>query len=189
MHLPRTLRAAETSPLETFVPTRAITRGPKFHWFGYYDKRQFHPTNRFVLANQVSFEGRGPTGDDTIKVGYVDTQNDDQWHELGTSNAWGWQQGCMLQWVGDGGDRILWNDRQGDSFVCTIKHPTQGSLIIRRPIYTITADGRYGLSVDFRRIDNLRPGYGYDGLADPNVARRAPDDSGIWRVDLQTGEQ
>ena len=44
--------AAETGPLETFVPTRAITRGPRNHWFGYYDKREFDPTNRYVLCQR-----------------------------------------------------------------------------------------------------------------------------------------
>lgn len=185
----RPLFAAGTGPLETFVPTRALTRGPMNHWFGYYDKREFDPTNRFILANQTSFEGRGPTGDDVIRVGYVDTQHDDAWHEIGTSRAWGWQQGCMLQWVGAQGDKVLWNDRQDDSFVCRIYSKADGSIrTLPRPIYTISQDGSFGLSVDFRRIDNLRPGYGYDGLADPNVAIRAPEDSGIWRVDLESGE-
>ncbi|MFK8113545.1 MAG: hypothetical protein AB8B91_15170 [Rubripirellula sp.] len=182
--------AAETGPLETFVPTRAITRGPANHWFGYYDKRQFDPTNRYVLANQTSFEGRSPRGTDQIQVGYVDTQDDDKWHRIGISRAWGWQQGCMLQWVGDRGDRILWNDREGDNFVCRIHSMADGSVrTLSRPIYTISSDGRFGLSADFRRIDNLRPGYGYDGLADPHVAERAPKDSGVWRVDLETGQE
>ena len=187
--VPLKTSAAEPGPLETFVPTRMITRGPANHWFGYYDKREFDPTSRFVLANQTSFEGRGPTGDDEIKVGYVDTANDDRWHQIGSSRAWGWQQGCMLQWIGDRGENILWNDRQGDSFVCRIYSVADQSVrTIGHPIYTISNDGRFGLSVDFRRIDNLRPGYGYDGLADPNVDQHAPEDSGIWRVDLETGD-
>jgi hypothetical protein len=181
---------AAAGPLETLVPTRAITRGPQNHWFGYYDKREFDPSGKLVLSNQVDFEGRAPTGDDSIRVGYVDTGDNDTWHPIGTSGAWGWQQGCMLQWVGDSGNRILWNDRQGDSFVCRIYSKSDGSTrTLPRPIYTISADGSFGLAVDFRRIDNLRPGYGYDGLADPNVNRRAPDDSGIWRVDLETGNE
>ena len=180
---------AETGPLETFVPCRAITRGPRYHWFGYYDKREFDPSGRRVLAGEVDFEGRSPTAEDAITVGYVDTARDDRWHPVGRSRAWGWQQGCMLQWVGPGGDRVLWNDRQGDSFVCRVHSLGDGTTrTLPRPIYTLSADGRFGLSVDFRRIDNLRPGYGYDGLADPNVERCAPDDSGIWRVDLRTGE-
>jgi hypothetical protein len=182
-------QAIDTGPLETFVPCRAITKGPKNHWFGYYDKREFDPTNTLVLANEVAFEGRSPIADDRIAVGYVDTTRGDSWHEIGTSNAWGWQQGCMLQWLGDDGKRILWNDRQGDSFVCRVySTETKKIRTLEKPIYTVSPDGRFGLSADFRRIDNLRPGYGYDGLADPNVARRAPDDSGIWRVDLETGE-
>ena len=182
--------AQTTGPLETSVPCRAITSGPKHHWFGYYDKREFDPAGKLVLAGEVSFEGRSPTGDDVIGVGYVDTANNDRWQPIGKSNAWGWQQGCMLQWVGDDGDTILWNDREGDSFVCRIYSRKSGKLrTLRRPIYTISRDGTFGLSVDFRRIDNLRPGYGYDGLADPNVANRAPEDSGIWRVNLKTGEE
>ncbi|MCC9599916.1 hypothetical protein LOC67_05035 [Stieleria sp. JC731] len=181
--------AAETGPLETFVPCRAVTRGPKNHWFGYYDKREFDPTNSLILSNEVDFEGRSPTGTDRIGVGYVDTDNHDQWIPIGTSGAWGWQQGCMLQWIGNDGKQVLWNDREGDSFVCRIySTETKQVRTIGMPIYTVAPNGKFGLSADFRRIDNLRPGYGYDGLADPNVHDRAPEDSGIWRVDLETGE-
>ncbi|WP_286764459.1 MULTISPECIES: hypothetical protein [Rhodopirellula] len=179
---------SETGPLETFVPTRTITHGPKFHWFGYYDKQEFDPTGRFVLSNEVDFEGRSPNAEDRIGVGYVDTANNDQWIPLGTSQAWGWQQGCMLQFVGQDGKRVLWNDQDGDRFVCRIRDLESGQTkTIDRPIYTISQDGRTGLSADFRRINNLRPGYGYSGLADPHVDERAPEESGVWRVDLQTG--
>lgn len=176
-------------PLETTVPVRTITSGPKHHWFGYYDKREFDPSDKLVLSNEVSFEGRSPTADDSIGVGYVDTADGDRWHELGRSNAWGWQQGCMLQWVGNDGKRVLWNDRDGDRFVCRIHDlATKSTRTIDRPIYTISGDGSFGLSADFRRIDNLRPGYGYDGLSDPYVDQRAPEESGVWKVDLRTGE-
>ena len=50
---------------------RPITRGPKFHWRGYYDKLLFDPTHRFVLAHEVDFEGRSPRSDDAIRVGLV----------------------------------------------------------------------------------------------------------------------
>ncbi|MHC4507035.1 MAG: hypothetical protein ACYTFI_27425, partial [Planctomycetota bacterium] len=84
---------------EALPPVRAITRGPKFHWFGYYDKLEFDPTGRYVVGMEVGFEHRSPRPDDVIKVGMVDLADDDRWIELGESRAWGWQQGCMLQWV------------------------------------------------------------------------------------------
>ncbi len=178
----------ETSPLETFVPCRQITHGPAHHWFGYYDKQEFDPSDRFVLGNQVSFEGRGPTADDEIAVGYVDTAENDSWTEIGRSRSWGWQQGCMLQWVGTSGREVMWNDREGERFVCRIYDvQTQRVRTIPRPIYTLSADGRIGLSLDFSRLDNLRPGYGYEGLTDMHVADHSPHEDGIWRVDMASG--
>ena len=42
---------------ESFPPIRAVTRGPGFHWFGYYDKLQFDPSGRYILGPTVkSFE-------------------------------------------------------------------------------------------------------------------------------------
>ena len=66
---------------------RAITRGPKFHWRGYYDKLLYSPDDRFVLANEVDFEGRSPTPADALRVGMVDTQDGDRWIDLGGSGA------------------------------------------------------------------------------------------------------
>jgi len=81
------------------APVRAITQGPKFHWFAYYDKLQCDPTGRYCLGMEVDFEHRSPKPDDVIKVGMIDLQDGDRWAGLGESRAWCWQQGCMLQWL------------------------------------------------------------------------------------------
>ena len=81
------------------IQVRAITEGPRYHWFGYYDKPQFSRDNSLVLGMQVDFQKRSPTSDDVIKMGYFDLKNNDQWVEIGESRSWGWQQGCMLQWI------------------------------------------------------------------------------------------
>src|SRR6056297_3153879 len=123
-------------PLETFVPTRTVTNGPKYHWFGYYDKREFDSSGTKVLAGEVEFEGRSPVADDSIGVGYVDTADADRWDEIGRSSAWGWQQGCMLQWVGQTDRTVLWNDQDGDRFVCRLHDTKTGQTrTIDRPIY------------------------------------------------------
>jgi len=49
-------------------PTRAVTRGPKFHWFGYYDKYQLDPGNRYLLSMEVDFEHRLPKADEQGKT-------------------------------------------------------------------------------------------------------------------------
>ena len=124
-------RAAEE---EKLPPVRALTRGPKFHWFGYYDKWEFDPTGRYVLGMEVDFEHRSPQPDDVIKVGMVDLEKGDRWIELGESRAWDWQQGCMLQWLPGSKTEVLWNDRQGQRFAshqeCAGVEPAGGR---RRP--------------------------------------------------------
>ncbi len=169
-------------------PIRAITRG-RFHWFGYYDKFQFDPTNRYVLGNEVSFEHRSPRPDDPIKVGMVDLDDGDKWIELGETTAWNWQQGCMLQWLPGSNSEVMWNDREDDHFVCHILDVKTGARrTLPQAVYTVSPDGRWGLAPDFRRLNDTRPGYGYAGILDPNRQQLAPQDAGIWKIDMQTGE-
>ena len=176
-------------PEQELPPVRAITQGPKFHWFGYYDKLQFDPTCRYVLGMEVGFEGRSPRPDDVIKIGMVDLADGDKWTELGESRAWCWQQGCMLQWRPGSKTEILWNDRQGGRFVCHILDvQTRKKRTIPWPVYAVSPDGKAAVAPDFRRVQDMRPGYGYPGLPDPHKDVLAPADSGIWRIDLATGE-
>ena len=167
---------------------RPITVGPRYHWFGYYDKLQFDPMGRYVLGMEADFEHRSPRPDDVIRIGMVDLEEDDRWIELGQSRAWGWQAGCMLQWRPGSQTEIVWNDREDGRFVARIldvKTASQRSLAL--PIFTLGPDGRTALSIDFHRLEDMRPGYGYAGIPDPNRNVLAPDDAGICRLDLETG--
>jgi hypothetical protein len=173
-----------------FPPFRVVTHGPKFHWFGYFDKLQFDPSGRFALGMEVDFEHRSPTPDDTIRIGMVDLQDKDRWIELGSSRSWCWQQGCMLQWIPGSRSRVLWNDREGDRFVCRILDvETKEMRTISHPVYALSPDGKTAISTDFSRLAEMRPGYGYAGLPDLYSASPAPKETGIFRVDLESGAQ
>ncbi|MFN4257873.1 MAG: twin-arginine translocation signal domain-containing protein [Gemmataceae bacterium] len=175
---------------EQLPPVRTITRGPKHHWFGYYDKLEFDPSCRYVLGMAVDFEHRSPRPDDVIQIGMVDLRDNNRWVELGQSSAWGWQQGCMLQWLPGSATEILWNDRAGDHFVCHILDTkTRRRRTLPQPIYTLSPDGRSAVAVDFRRLNDVRPGYGYCGLPDPYADELTPKDTGIFLVDPRTGKQ
>jgi hypothetical protein len=179
----------DVSTPDQALQARAITSGPKHHWFGYYDKLQFDPTCRYVLGMEVGFEHRSPAADDVIAVGMVDLQDHCRWIDLGTSRAWCWQQGCMLQWRPGSGSEIVWNDREGDRFVCHVLDVESGhKRTLPHPIYTVSPDGHTAIGTDFRRVNHMRPGYGYAGLPDPNQDMLAPNDAGIYRLDLETGE-
>jgi len=136
----------------------------------------------------LDFEMRSPTKDDIIKLGYVDIKDNDKWVEIGESRAWSWQQGCMLQWIPGSDSKVIWNDRRGDKFVSIIKDLKTGKeKIIPKAIYALSPDGKYAVSTDFERIQNYRKGYGYPGVPDPYKHLNAPEDSGIYRINLETG--
>ena len=182
------LAAAGFAAGEKLPPVRQITRGPKFHWFGYYDKLEFDPSGRYVLGMEADFEHRSPRPDDVIKIGMVDLRDGDRWVELGTSSAWCWQQGCMLQWVPGSKTDVLWNDREGGRYVCRVLDVhTRKRRTVPHPIYALSPDGRHAISADFRRLNDMRPGYGYAGLPDPHAGEWAPRDAGLTRIDLATG--
>lgn len=183
-------RAAARQPRRQadLPPVRVITREPGFHWFGYYDKLQFSPDDRFVLSNRVSFENRSPTADDVIEIGMVDLEDGDAWIPLGTSRAWNWQQGCMLQWVPGRESQVIWNDRERDRFVSRIVDVRTGEQqTIPHPVYSVSPDGVSAVTPDFARIGDVRLGYGYAGLPDRFADDPAPEATGLFHVNLQTG--
>ncbi len=172
-------------------PVRAITRGPKFHWFAYYDKLQFDPTSRYVLSNQVDFEHRSPTPGDEIGMGMIDLHDNDRWTELGRTKAWNWQQGSMLQWVPGSRDEVIWNERDDKEkrFISVIMNVRSGKRrTLPAPVYSISPDGKWAVYPDFKRLNDTRPGYGYCGLPDPFAAVETPEEIGIWRMNLRSGK-
>ncbi len=171
---------APTEAAPAAQTVRVITKGPKHHWFSYYDKLQFDPSGRRVLSMEVDFEHRSPTPDDSIRLGYVDLADNDRWVDLDQSNAWGWQQGCMLQWLPGSESEVIFNDREDGHYVSRILDVDSGKKrTIPHPIYAVSPDGKTAVTCDFRRIQDVRPGYGYAGFPDPFADELAPQDSGI----------
>jgi hypothetical protein len=130
--------------------------------------------------------GRQPTEEDKAVVGMFDLQKGNEFIPLAETSAWCWQQGAMLQWLADDPRKIIFNDRDSDGFVARILDIDSSSIeTLCRPIYCLSPDGQYALSVNFSRLDKERPGYGYAGIPDKWEGCDHPDDNGIWLVDMK----
>ena len=166
-----------------------ITREPLHHFFGYYDKCPWSGSEKYMLVLEVDFMDRPPSPNDIVKIGLIDLR-DYRLNIIGTSKAWNWQQGCMAQWLPPKLDeRIVYNDRLGNRFVSIILDIEKNERrILPLPIYCVSHDGRYGLSLNFARLDHTRPGYGYKGVPDPYRNVPAPKEDGIFLMDLDSGE-
>ncbi len=184
------LAATASLRAEPLPPVRAITKGPKFHWFGYYDKLQFDPSNRYVLGMEVGFEHRSPTPEDRIRIGMVDLEDRDRWIDLGETRAWCWQQGCMLQWLPGSSSEVIYNDRGDDRFISHILNVKTGKRrTLPGPVYALSPDAKWAVSTDFSRLADTRPGYGYAGVPDPYKDVLAPEQTGVWSMDLASGKR
>jgi len=172
------------------LPVKAATRGPRHHFFGYYDKDQWDPSGRYILALETRFADRPPGPDDYATVGLIDLEKPDKFEPLARTRAWNWQQGAMLQWLPGTSERlVIYNDRIEETFVSIILDIDRGKRReLPRPIYALSRDGKLALSLNFSRVHRLRPGYGYAGIPDPGERKNHPDDDGIFLMDLETGE-
>lgn len=176
--------------LTQILPAHAVTSGPLHHFFGYYDKMQWDATGRYLLGLEVPFADRSPNPDDKATIGIIDLQANNRFEPLAETTAWNWQQGTMLQWLGSAPDRlIIYNDRIGDQYVAVIRDVHSGeTTTLPRAVYAVSRDGTQGVCPNFSRIHRTRPGYGYNGVPDAWEDDPAPNDDGIYWMDLTTGE-
>ncbi len=168
---------------QSVVPLTVISPEDEYHYFfGYYDLQPFSHDNRRHLAHRTSFVDRIPTQDDVVELGYI-TVEDKQFHKVAESRAWNFQQGALLQWFDD--DHIIYNDFRDGTYCSVIKHIETGAeRIICAPLAHLSADRKWGLSINFARVWNFRPGYGYCNTEDPYFHINAPDNDGIFLVDI-----
>ena len=139
---------------------------------------------------KVDFEHRSPKADERISIGMIELTKKDRWTTLGSTTAWNWQQGCMLQWLPGETSEVIWNVRTDTGYGSKILDvDSMETRFLSEPIYALSNDGNWAVSTDFRRINDMRPGYGYEGIDDPNYEIFAPKDVGIWKIDLSNGEK
>jgi len=167
---------------------RAITTGPRHHFFGYYDMRPWDPTGRYHLVLEVDFADRPPGPDDEAVVGVVDLADGETFIPLARTRAWNFQQGAMLHWLGGPDRTVVFNDRREGRFVCVAHATASGrERIVGPAIAALSDDGRLAATLNFARIAVTRPGYGYEGLADPGEDQSVPADDGLGILDFATG--
>lgn len=169
---------------ESSVSLTCITPQDEYHYFfGYYDLQPFNSSSSRHLCHRTPFVDRIPTKDDTVEFGYI-SLNDKVFHKIGESRAWNFQQGSLLQWYDD--EHVSFNDFRNGSYCNVIKHVETGrEQLLCAPLAHLSADRKWGLSINFPRVWDFRPGYGYCNTKDPYFDINAPEDDGIFLVDVE----
>ena len=160
------------------------------YFFGYYDKSPWDATGRYMICMRAKDTWSVPDPLDTADIMLIDTEDNNSISKVATTHTWNVQQGCMAQWLGpDFSNRILYNDlREGKYCSVILDINTGEERVLPLPAYTVSADGKTALSLDFSRLHSLRLGYGYAALPESTKDVALPDTTAVWKMDIETGE-
>ncbi len=162
------------------------------YFFGFHDVSPFSWDETKLLACHNSFDLRMPKPGEGLEVGYFDFRDGvmSEWHPLGFSYAWNYHKGCRLQWLDS--THIIYNTAMDGKPVSKIMEiATLSERVIGFPIDAIHVDANACLATSFsyERLERCMPGYGYPypdgGLTDEEY----PSASGLFLVNLKTGER
>lgn len=159
------------------------------YFFGYYDKSPWDATGRYMICMRAKDTWSVPDPLEPADILLIDTKDNNSIRKVAITHTWNVQQGCMAQWLGpDYKSRILYNDmRDGRYCSVVLNVETAEERVLPMPAYTVSADGKTALSLDFSRLHSLRLGYGYAVLPETTKGVALPDTTAIWKMDIETG--
>lgn len=164
------------------------------YFFGYYDKSPWDISDRYMLCMKADNTWSDVSPREKADILLIDTQKSEtdpeRVRKIAETRAWNVQQSCMLQWLGpDFNDKVLYNDYRDGKYVSIILTlSTMEEKVIPAAVYSVSADGKFALTLDFSRLYELRPGYGYYNVPEKTKGVALPDTTAIWKIDLETGE-
>ncbi|HEX2516623.1 MAG TPA: hypothetical protein VH257_18110, partial [Chloroflexota bacterium] len=180
---------------------RPITRAPGHHFFGYYGIPPWNASQRLYACLRSDFHERPPRPAERATLGVVDlpapgssAPGAEPFRALTTTSAWNLQQGAMLHWLPSAPEtHLIFNDldERGACFRPVILDVASGERrTVPSPIGigAVHPAGGSALGLDYARLHTQRPVVGYAGGQDRTAGVLAPEDDGVWRIDLQTGE-
>lgn len=160
------------------------------YFFGYYDKSPWDASGRYMLCMRAKDTWSEPDPIGEAEILLIDTKNGNSFRVLAKTHTWNVQQGCMAQWLGpDYSSKIIYNDLRNGKYCSVILEVASGKeRVLPMPVYTVSADGKTALSLDFSRLHSLRLGYGYAALPEKTKGVALPDETCVWKMDIETGE-
>lgn len=148
-------------------------------FFGYFDKTPWSQDMRKAVFHEIRT-------DDLVNICVYSSNGITR---IGSTPLWNYQQGAMCQWHPSRSKQIIYNDVVDGEWGARIV-TDHGDEVgrINFPIQVIHPTANKGLSLNYKRLDRIRPEYGYSEPTTVFSATQSYKKDGIWSVDLSTGE-
>ncbi|WP_415980146.1 glycosyltransferase [Faecalicoccus pleomorphus] len=160
------------------------------YFYGYYDKSPWDVSDRYMICIKVKQTYKSVAPKEPGFVGVLDTKDNNKFIQIGVTHSWNVQQSCMAQWMGpDYCSRIIYNDFRDGKYCSIIYNWKDRKMekVLPLPVYDVSRDGNFALSLDFNRLHRMRPGYGYSNIPDATKGVLCPDQVCIWKMDIPSG--
>jgi hypothetical protein len=156
------------------------------YFFGFHDKCPWSANNQYLLAHKFSHGNYMPSDVDNVKIGFFWGEDWNQYHSSNISNAWNWQTGSMLQWIGNSNE-FIYNDYNGKHHVARIQN-TDGKIVgeIQKPVSAVSPDGKYALSYSFTRLRKYATAYGYANGDNDSDIQKCPNSEYLSLINLKS---
>lgn len=172
--------------LSKFLTQIFSTPDDSSRWFGYYNYDVLNENQSLLLCNYIEEDGHAPQQGQEISIGYY-TLKDKQWHPIGKSDSWNWQQGAMAQWLP--GNRVIFNFSEDNVIKSKIIDITTGEeRVLNHPIYGITPNGDTSITIEMERSYWCRA-YHYQSVANKEMDVNILKGDGIFSMDIATGNR
>jgi hypothetical protein len=179
-----------------------ITYGPDNHFFGYIGHASTIPWNgrgRYILCLRTTHQDHMPGPGEAADVCLIDTENGYAVEKIDETCGWNPQQGTMFFWNPDNADsQFFFNDRDAETGrVFTVRFDIERRQRVKEYRYDdvafgnsgVARTGRYILGINYARMARLRLVTGYRGATDWTDGVDHPEDDGIFRVNIESGEK
>lgn len=155
-------------------------------FFGYYDKSPF--SEDMLLASSVPKIENVESS--TMSVGYFDLKTG-VYNKFASTKAWSWQQGCRLQWHPTLKNVAVYNVLESGN-AGSVFFDVKQSKVIRKfdfPIFDISKDAKFAISLNFTRLAKLFHGYGFDSNNSEETTDSSNKKDGVWLIDLENSKR
>lgn len=157
-------------------------------FWGYYDKYPMNKLGLVLLNTTLHTTKKIPLASRTIHVLLFDIEHSRVLLDIET-RTYNWQQGCRTHWLND--EFFILNDFDdiAQRYIARVYSAIQLKEIKRFNYPVQDSFGLdYFLSINYRRINTLRPDYGYRNLSKMNdIELRQLNNDGIWKIDYSKG--
>lgn len=165
--------------LNKLVSLKECSSSQEQYFWGYYDKSPIKNSDR--IYNSLLEK----KNNDVHNCERIDIYHNEE--KVSNTTTWNWQQGSMLTWLDE--SNIIHNffkDKEYKSKIINLK--TKKEKIIDYPIYSLSENGNFSISLNFSRLAKLRPDYGYFNI-DHSDIKKIDFNDGIYHIDLLKNER